>query len=88
MNDFKARFDKFKNAHKDYLLSSSKREDGALSTRSSHSVNDDRPGSAQIIKRRIIRVDSSHERSTSRSQRNDYQTEIDQKNQQIADLVA
>jgi hypothetical protein len=59
-----------------------------MSTRSSQSVNEDRPGSSQIIKRRIIRVDSSHERSTSRSQRNDYHRELDEKNQQIAELVA
>ena len=90
-NDFKLRFDRFKNSHKEFLLSSGKQEDGSMSARSSQSVNEDRPSSTQVIKRRIIRVDS-HSRSSSRSHHPDDQTslqrELDQKDQQIAELRA
>ena len=67
VNGFRQRFDKFRTAHSEFLASSSAKE-GSTSARSSQSVNEDRPSSAHIIRRRIIRVDdNASERSTSRS---------------------
>ena len=78
ISDFKSSFERFKQTHKTLQEGNN---NGSVSARSNQSVNnEDRPSSSQVIRRRIIRVDDNvSERSTSRTQRNQHQFELDMK---------